>query len=96
EGDLAVHRHGVTPGHEVVGEVVTLGDGADGFEVGDRVGIAWLRHTCGRCAYCLRGAENVCPVSLYTGWDADGGYAEITTVPADFAHRLPAGYTDSE
>lgn len=96
EGDLAVHRPAVTPGHEVVGEVVALGPGAEGFAVGDRVGIAWLRHTCGRCAYCLRGDENLCPDSRYTGWDADGGYAEFATVPADFAHRLPSGYTDSE
>jgi propanol-preferring alcohol dehydrogenase len=99
EGDLAVHRPGVTPGHEVVGEVVGFGpdnDGSAGFEIGDRVGIAWLRHTCGQCAYCLRGDENLCPDSRYTGWDADGGYADFATVPADFAHRLPAGYTDSE
>jgi propanol-preferring alcohol dehydrogenase len=93
EGDLAVHRPGVTPGHEVVGEVVVA---AGGFEVGDRVGIAWLRYTCGRCVYCRRGAENLCPDSRYTGWDADGGYAEFATVPAGFAHRLPAGYTDTE
>lgn len=96
EGDLAVHRPGVTPGHEVVGEVVDLGPGAEGFAVGDRVGIAWLRHTCGGCAYCLRGDENLCPRSRYTGWDADGGYAEFATVPADFAHRLPEGYSPSE
>lgn len=96
EGDLAVHRPGVVPGHEVVGEVVALGPGAAGFAVGDRVGIAWLRHTCGRCGYCLRDAENLCPDSRYTGWDADGGYAEFATVPADFAHHLPSGYTDSE
>lgn len=96
EGDLAVHRSGVTPGHEVVGEVVRLGPGAEGFSVGDRVGIAWLRQTCGSCAYCRRGEENLCPESRYTGWDADGGYAEYATVPADFAHRLPAGYTDAQ
>lgn len=97
EGDLAVHRPGVTPGHEVVGEVVALGpDAGDGFAVGDRVGIAWLRHTCGVCAYCLRGDENLCPDSRYTGWDADGGYADFATVPAGFAHHLPDGYTDSE
>ncbi|MGB3354496.1 MAG: zinc-binding alcohol dehydrogenase family protein [Mycobacterium sp.] len=97
EGDLPVHRHNVVPGHEVVGEVVALGsDAAAGFAVGDRVGIAWLRHTCGVCAYCVRGQENLCAESRYTGWDADGGYAEFATVPAAFALRLPAGYSDIE
>lgn len=96
EGDLPVHREQVTPGHEVVGEVVALGAGADGFRIGDRVGVAWLRHTCGRCAYCRRGAENLCPESRYTGWDADGGYAEFACVPAEFALRLPSGYGDAE
>ena len=105
EGDLPVHRASVIPGHEVVGEVLDVGEvgevGADtgpdqGFAVGDRVGIAWLRHTCGRCKFCLRGQENLCLQSRYTGWDADGGYAEFTTVPAAYAHHLPAGYSDSE
>lgn len=101
EGDLPVHRDRVTPGHEVVGEVIEVGsevgaDAGDGFRVGDRVGIAWLRHTCGVCTYCRRGAENLCPHSRYTGWDTDGGYAEFATVPAAFAHHLPSGYTDSE
>jgi alcohol dehydrogenase, propanol-preferring len=97
EGDLPVHREGVTPGHEVVGEVVQVGaEAGDGFAVGDRVGIAWLRHTCGVCKYCRRGSENLCPKSRYTGWDADGGYAEFATVPAAFAHHLPSGYSDSE
>ena len=96
EGDLAVHRPGVTPGHEIVGRVAGFGQDVEGFAVGDRVGVAWLRHTCGVCRYCRRGAENLCPDSRYTGWDADGGYAEYTTVPAPFAYRLPHGYTDSE
>jgi len=97
EGDLAVHRAEVIPGHEVVGEVVQAGSGAQTeFAVGDRVGIAWLRHTCGVCVYCLRGQENLCPESRYTGWDADGGYAEFATVPAAFALRLPPGYSDDE
>ncbi|MGE2692716.1 zinc-binding alcohol dehydrogenase family protein [Mycolicibacterium pulveris] len=97
EGDLPVHRPGVIPGHEVVGEVVEIGaDTAGRFAVGDRVGVAWLRHTCGRCAYCRRGTENLCPGSRYTGWDADGGYAEFTTVPAAYAHHLPPGYPDAE
>ncbi|MEV0472665.1 zinc-binding alcohol dehydrogenase family protein, partial [Streptomyces prunicolor] len=94
EGDLPVHRPGVTPGHEVVGVVAGFGAAVTGFAVGDRVGVAWLRHTDGTCVYCLRGAENLCPRSEYTGWDADGGYAEYTTVPAAFAHRLPADLDD--
>ncbi|MHA7652558.1 zinc-binding alcohol dehydrogenase family protein [Mycobacterium sp. ML4] len=97
EGDLPVHRDRVTPGHEVVGEVVQAGpEAGDEFRVGDRVGIAWLRYTCGECKYCRRGDENLCPQSRYTGWDADGGYAEFATVPAAFAHPLPSGYSDSE
>ena len=96
EGDLPPHRPGVTLGHEVVGEVAGTGEGAQGFVVGDKAGAAWLRWTDGECAYCRRGAENLCPNSRYTGWDADGGYAEYMTVPAAFAHRLPGGYTDTE
>lgn len=103
EGDLPVHRDGVIPGHEVVAEVVEVGpdiDSApaagDAFAVGDRVGIAWLRHTCGRCKFCESGNENLCPESRYTGWDADGGYAEFTTVPAAYAHHLPQGYSETE
>ncbi|MBE8523914.1 zinc-binding alcohol dehydrogenase family protein [Amycolatopsis sp. H6(2020)] len=96
EGDLPVHRPGVTPGHEVVGEVVALGADVTGFATGDRVGIAWLRATCGRCRYCVRGRENLCPESRYTGWDADGGYAEFAVVPAAYALPLPGGYPDGE
>src|SRR5215469_18112519 len=83
EGDLPVHRPGVVPGHEVVGEVAALGPGdVSGFAIGDRAGAAWLRSTDGKCRYCRRGSENLCPSSTYTGWDADGGYAEYMTVPA--------------
>jgi alcohol dehydrogenase, propanol-preferring len=103
EGDLPVHRPGVTPGHEVVGQVVATGPGdaggsggLAGFAIGDRAGAAWLRSTDGTCRYCQRDAENLCPASLYTGWDADGGYAEYLTVPAAYAHPLPAGYSDRE
>ncbi|NMO89450.1 zinc-binding alcohol dehydrogenase family protein [Actinomycetospora sp. TBRC 11914] len=96
EGDLPVHRVGVVPGHEVVGEVEGLGAGVTDLAVGDRVGIAWLRHTCGRCRFCRRGAENLCPESRYTGWDADGGYAEHAVAPAAYVHRLPTGYSDVE
>jgi propanol-preferring alcohol dehydrogenase len=91
EGDLPVHREHVTPGHMVVGLVAALGAGVTDYAAGDRVGVAWLRYTDGTCVYCRRGSENLCPRSLYTGWDADGGYAEYMTVPAAFAYRLPAG-----
>ncbi|MEU8222022.1 zinc-dependent alcohol dehydrogenase family protein [Kribbella sp. NPDC048915] len=87
EGDLEPKRPGVVPGHQVVGTVVNSGER---FETGDRVGIAWLRGTCGGCEFCRRGAENLCPRSVYTGWDADGGFAEYAVVPEDYAYALPA------
>ena len=96
EGDLPPHKPGVTPGHEVVGEVVALGENTEGFDRGERAGAAWLRWTDNTCKYCRREAENLCPASRYTGWDADGGYAEYMTVPAAYAHHLPAGYSDAE
>lgn len=89
EGDLTPRRPGVVPGHQVVGRVAARGGDVDALEVGQRVGIAWLRRTCGECRWCRSGAENLCPSSLYTGWDADGGFAEYATAPAGFAYPLP-------
>lgn len=89
DGDLPEHRPHVTPGHEAVGVVVDAGPGCDEPPTGTLVGIAWLRHTCGRCQDCRTGRENLCRESRYTGWDADGGYAEYATVPADFAYTWP-------
>lgn len=94
EGDLPVHRSGVVPGHEVVGLVDALGPGSSRFEPGDRMGIAWLRSTCGRCRFCVRGDENLCIVPRFTGWDADGGYAEYAVVPEAYAYRLPEAFDD--
>jgi propanol-preferring alcohol dehydrogenase len=94
EGDLTPRRPGVVPGHQVVGVVQQSGEATDRFAVGDRVGIAWLRRTCGSCQWCRRGAENLCPGSAYTGWDADGGFAEYALVPAAFAYRVPEAYDD--
>ena len=94
EGDLAPRRPGVVPGHEVVGVVDAVGEGSTRFEPGQRAGIAWLRHTCGRCRWCRRGAENLCPAPRFTGWDADGGYAEYAVVDEAYAYRLPAGFDD--
>jgi alcohol dehydrogenase, propanol-preferring len=96
EGDLPPHRPRVVPGHQVVGAVAGAGPEVTGFAEGDRVGVAWLRRTDGACRFCRRGAENLCPASEYTGWDADGGYAQYTTVPAQYAYRLPTGPVDAE
>lgn len=90
DGDLPPHRSTVVPGHEIVGEVVAAGDEVDAFEPGRLVGAAWLRRTCGTCSWCTSGRENLCHSSTYTGWDADGGYAEMVTVPAAFAYALPS------
>ena len=94
EGDLAPRRPGVVPGHEVVGVVDAGGPGAGRFRAGERAGIAWLRRTCGRCRWCRRGAENLCVAPGFTGWDADGGYAEYAVVDEAYAYRLPAAFDD--
>ncbi len=96
EGDLPPHRPATVPGHEIVGTVDRRGPGATRFALGERIGIAWLRHTCGTCRFCRRGAENLCLSPLFTGWDADGGYAEYAVVDERFAYALPAGYGDEE
>ncbi len=82
------------PGHEVVGRVDALGPGCSLLSEGDRVGAAWLAHTCGSCAYCLRGAENLCVGARFTGWDIDGGYAEYLVAEEAFVYRLPDGIDD--
>jgi alcohol dehydrogenase, propanol-preferring len=94
EGDLAPHRPATVPGHEVVGTVDALGTGCRRFAPGQRAGIAWLRHTCGRCRWCRRGRENLCPDPRFTGWDADGGYAEWAVVDEAYAYEMPDGFDD--
>ena len=94
EGDLPPKHPGIVPGHEIVGIVEALGPGAARFRRGDRVGVAWLRQTCGVCRYCRSGRENLCPNALFTGWDRDGGYAEFTVVREDFAYSLPPNIDD--
>ena len=95
-GDLRPVRPLVVPGHEVVGTVTECGSAVTDPSPGERVGVAWLRSTCGACHWCRRGAENLCTRSTYTGWDADGGFAEFTTVPAAYAYRIPDAYDDHE
>jgi alcohol dehydrogenase, propanol-preferring len=96
EGDLPPKRPDTTPGHEVVAEVVTAGPGTRRFTTGDRVGAAWLGGTDGSCVFCRRGQENLCPASVYTGWDFDGGYAEYMVAAEAFVHPLPGGFSDAE
>lgn len=96
EGDLPPRTSPIVPDHEVVGEVVERGADTRRFEVGDRVGVAWLRGTCGSCPYCRRGLENLCPHSRYTGWDVHGGYADYCVAPEAFAYALPLGWPDEK
>lgn len=96
EGDLAPRHPDVVPGHEAVGTVDELGTGASRFAEGERVGIAWLHRTCGSCRFCRRGDENLCLDPRFTGWDIDGGYAELAVVPEEFAYRLPVGFADQQ
>jgi propanol-preferring alcohol dehydrogenase len=96
EGDLPLHRTPVIPGHQIVGRIDQLGENVTRFQVGQRIGIAWLRHVDGSCLFCQRGRENLCLDSRYTGYDADGGYAEFAVVPQDFAYELPDGFGDEQ
>jgi propanol-preferring alcohol dehydrogenase len=84
------------PGHQAVGEVEALGSSCERFRVGERVGIAWLRQTCGDCGFCRSGRENLCEASRYTGYDDDGGYAEYAVVPEAFAYRIPPAFSDAD
>ena len=91
EGDLPPHRSPIVPGHEAVGTIVKLGPGSGRvLKEGDRVGVAWLHASCGACAYCTRGEENLCIAPRFTGYDENGGYAEFLTAPEAFVYPLPS------
>ena len=94
EGELPLARAPIIPGHQVVGRVERTGSRVQRFRSGDRVGIAWLRRTCGTCGFCEAGRENLCEQSAYTGYTADGGYAEYATVPESFAYAMPPAFDD--
>lgn len=96
EGDLGPKAADVTPGHEVVGRVVDRGVGTTRFGLGDRVGIAWLRSTCGRCRFCRHGQENLCLDPRFTGWDDHGGFAERAVVHEAYAYPLPDVFDDEQ
>jgi len=96
DGELPGGDIPVVPGHEVVGVVETLGDGVSHLAVGDRVGIPWLGYTCGVCAFCTSGRENLCPDARFTGYTIDGGYAEYAVADARYAFKLPGGFADAD
>lgn len=95
DGDIAA-RYPVIPGHEIVGRVTALGAGTQGFRIGDRVGIAWLGRTCGTCAYCREGRENLCDHPQFTGATRDGGFATHVLADARYCFALPEGLSDAE
>lgn len=96
EGRTAPATLPIVPGHQAVGRVAALGEGVGDYAPGDRVGMAWIYSACGACAFCRAGFENRCADFKATGRDAHGGYAEFAVIPAAFAHRIPAVFSDAE
>lgn len=94
EGELPRRKLPIVPGHQIVGIVDQVGEGCSRLAVGQRVGVAWLRHTCGCCRFCRSGRENLCDSQLFTGYHADGGYAEYAVAPEDFAYEIPDRFDD--
>ncbi|HEV8525906.1 MAG TPA: zinc-dependent alcohol dehydrogenase family protein [Terriglobales bacterium] len=96
EGDLGLPKLPVVPGHQIVGTVDALGEGVRAFHEGDRVGVPWLYSTCGKCAFCLKSNENLCDFARFTGFHADGGYAEAMVVSESFAYPIPQQFSDAD
>jgi len=96
DGELPRLDHPVVPGHEIVGEVLECGEGAQGFRVGQRVGVPWLGWTCGKCNFCREGRENLCDAARFTGYQIDGGYAEFALADARYCFALPEAYSPAE
>lgn len=94
DGELPNPKLPLIPGHEIVGRIVAIGPMVDGLTIGERVGIPWLGWTCGDCAFCRSGRENLCPAARFTGYTLDGGYAEYALADARFCFRIPSGYSD--
>lgn len=96
DGELPNPKLPLIPGHEIVGRVASLGEGAQRFNVGDRVGVPWLGYTDGTCRYCRSGRENLCENALFTGFNLDGGYAEYTVAFEKYCFAIPVEYGDAE
>jgi propanol-preferring alcohol dehydrogenase len=96
DGELSEPKLPLIPGHEVVGQVVACGVGVERYQAGARVGIPWLGQTCGVCAYCLSGRENLCPEARFTGYTLDGGYADYALVDQRYCFPVQGDYADAE
>lgn len=96
DGDLTEPKPSLVPGHEIIGTVTALGPGVEDVKLGDRVGVPWLGWTCGECAYCRSGRENLCPTARFTGYQIDGGYADYTVADERFCFAIPRCFTDVE
>ena len=96
DGELREPKLPLVPGHQIVGSVVASGESAARFEAGERVGVPWLGWACGECAFCRSDRENLCERARFTGYDVDGGYAELTVADERFCFPVPGGYTDVE
>ncbi|HTW28814.1 MAG TPA: zinc-dependent alcohol dehydrogenase family protein [Acetobacteraceae bacterium] len=94
DGELAEPKLPLVPGHEIVGRVERLGEGVERFREGERVGVPWLGWTCGACRYCRAGQENLCERARFTGYQIDGGYAELTVADARYCFPIPEAYGD--
>ena len=96
DAELTEPKLPLIPGHEIVGTIAALGAGVERFAVGDRVGVPWLGWTCGECAFCRSGRENLCGQARFTGYQIDGGYGEFTLADQRFCFAIPEGYSDTE
>ncbi|HZR93410.1 MAG TPA: zinc-dependent alcohol dehydrogenase family protein [Gaiellaceae bacterium] len=96
DGELTRPKLPLVVGHQIVGTVAARGAGAERFATGDRVGVPWLGWTCGECRYCLSGRENLCDRARFTGYDVDGGYAELAVADERFCAPIPGGYPDQQ
>src|SRR5437868_2608224 len=94
DGELPDAETPLIPGHEIVGVVEQVGDSVTDFKAGDRVGIPWLGYSCGQCARCTSGHENLCPNARFIGYHSDGGYADYTVVDGGYTFKLPDSYSD--
>jgi propanol-preferring alcohol dehydrogenase len=94
DGELAKPKLPLILGHQIVGEIVDTGPGVEEFRAGERVGVPWLGWTCGVCAYCRSGRENLCDLASFTGYDIDGGYAEFAVADARYCFRIDDSYSD--